>query len=139
VPVVAVNDVGCKSEALARLQCRSLQDQEAQMLVGVGGVDRRTIVGRGAMHEKDRHGRAGSAGFQKREPVSMCAEAQLHVLHVVHGARVQSRHANAGIQRHEDAHVVPLPVQVTRQRGGDVGQAAGFSEWIELGGDEADA
>jgi len=67
------------------------------------------------------------------------AESQVDVLRVLDRRHLQRRCADARVQRHDNANVVTLVVQMTRQRAGDVGEPAGLRERRHLGSDEADA
>jgi hypothetical protein len=68
----------------------------------------------------------------------MSAEPQLDVLRAFDRHHLQSRGADARIERHEHADVVTLLVQLTRQCARDIGEPAGLRERRDLGGDEAD-
>jgi hypothetical protein len=134
-----VDDLRRELQALTGVERRALQDQEPQMLIDARGVERRTIVRGGAVHEKQRHLRIRQAAFEQRVLIDMRAEAQLQVLRACNRARLQGRGADARVQRHEHAHVMTLRMQVPRQHARYVSETAGLRERSDLRRDETNA
>jgi hypothetical protein len=126
VPVVRVDDVGRPLPALRELDCGAREDREAQVLVGVLGVDRgageqcRAVdepgielrPGKFRMRdsalERAPRGHQGQLDVQRREPRRVLAHPR--------------------VQRQNDANVVPRRRERAGQCGRDVGEAAGLRE-----------
>src|SRR5690606_20595405 len=112
--------------------------EEAQMLVGLRRVDRRAVIELGAVDEKHGSPSAGQPGHGDGVAVTMRTDVERDVPQVLDGTRLELAPVHLPVERNEQAHVMAGGMQMLRERGGDVREAAGLGQGGDFRGDETD-
>ena len=137
VPVVAMQNLRRPGEALAGGQRRAREPEEAQVLVGIAGVEGGARIQRGAVDQVRRRA-ARQLRAQHREHVVVGSHRQRHLLQALDRLRGIRRAVDGGVARRKQPHVMTGAVQVLGQRPAHVPQSAGLGERFDFGGEQAD-
>jgi hypothetical protein len=138
MPVVGMHDVGPEIHALAALEGRARQHQEAAMFIRVGGVQARTREQRLGLHQEHRRGGAWQRRPPDVDPVLVMPRHDGQAPQALDSGGVHAIAAHLRIERHEEAHVVTTRRQLARQGAGHVGEPSGLGEGHDFGGNGAD-
>ena len=139
VPVIAVHDVRRKSQALAAVERGSRQHQVADVFVLRIRIDEGPIEDGGAVHQLDPEVGAGQPHFAHVVTELSGTDHDRRALQFGDRPLFVTLQVRQRVQRGEDPDVCAAPVQVTRQRGRHVAEAAGLGEGGDLRRQETDA
>ena len=106
------------------------------MLIDSSRIERWAIIDRRTVNQVERHIRTGQSRFAQREFVVVITQVKPHIFGSCYDCALQTGMSDAGIQRHEQTHVMTELFEISRQRACNIGETTRLREWRDLRSNE---